>query len=181
MSARTRPRGQQVLRRIATLQEPQGMRVLLAAGAIAPLPAGRVAGAIARGLQRGGLAAPELLELPDEHDPAELRRLLQEQGFDARLHRARALVLATGEASERALAGSALFELASRARQAGVPAYAIAGRCELGAFDARLLDLQLILEARGERSLASAGARLAALLLEGAGAGTSSGSPGTRR
>jgi hypothetical protein len=179
MSERRRPGAEHVLRRAATAEEPQGMHVLLAAGAIAPLPAGRVAAAIARGLRQGGLAAPESFELPDEHDPAQLRRLLAQEDFDARLHLARALVLATGEASERSLAGSALFELATRARQAGVPAYAIAGRCSLAAFDARVLDLQLVLEASDARSLALAGRRLAGAMCAGA-ATASAGNPGTR-
>ena len=61
------------------------------------------------------------------------------------------------------VAGSAAFEIATRARQAGVPAYAVTGENALGAFDARMLDLQLVLEARGPRGLAAAGRRLASL------------------
>jgi hypothetical protein len=167
MSEHRRPGTEHVLRRAATAAEPQGMRVLLAAAAIAPLAAGRVAAAVARGLCQGGLAAAESFELPDDHDSARLLRLLAQEDFDARLHLARALVLATGEASERSLAGSALFELATRARQAGVPAYAIAGRCSLPAFDARVLDLQLVLEARDARSLTLAGRRLAGAMCAG--------------
>ena len=180
MSERRRRRGEHVLRRAATAREPQGMRVLLAAGAIAPLAAGRVAAAVARGLRQGGLAAPESFELPAEHDGAQLRGLLTQESFDSRLHLARALVIATPEASARSLAGGALFELATRARQAGVPAYAIAGRCSLEAFDARVLDLQLVLEAADARSLALAGRRLSAVMCEAADT-TSAGSPGTRK
>ena len=55
-----------------------------------------------------------------------------------------------------------MFEIATRARQAGVPAYAVTGENELDAFDARMLDLQVILEARTVRGLAAAGTKLAA-------------------
>lgn len=154
-----------MLRRAATAADPAGMPVLIAAGAVGRLGAARVAAAIARGLEAGGLAPPELLELPAEEDGAALRALLAEERLHARLHLARALIVVSAEASERSLAGSALFELASRARQAGVPAYAVAGRCTLDLFDARVLDLQLVLRARDERSLGAAGEQLADALL----------------
>jgi hypothetical protein len=44
-----------------------------------------------------------------------------------------------------------------------VPTYAITAENALNAFDARILDLQLILEAAGTRALESAGRRLAAV------------------
>jgi hypothetical protein len=180
MSARSRPPAQLVLRRAATVEQPQGMPVLLAAEPFARLSAMRVAAALARGLQNGAIAAPELLELPGEHAPHELRDLLERERFDARLQCSRALVIAAAELSERSLAGSPTFELATRARQAGVPAYAVAARSTLDPFDARILDLQLVLRARGERTLSAAGERLARLLLGGSRA-ASAGSPGTRR
>lgn len=167
------------LRATATLERPQGMRVLLAAWPLARLPAARVAAALAGGLQRGGLAAPEVLELPARAERSDLAGALEAELFDARLHLARALVLAGAEASERSLRTSPMFELATRARQAGVPAYAVAGQRTLTAFDARVLDLQLILRARSEKELARAGAQLAALLLAAAAANADS--RGTRR
>jgi glycerate kinase len=59
---------------------------------------------------------------------------------------------------------SAVFEIATRARQAGVPAYAVAGENALSLFDARILDLQVILQARDTRALRRAGEKLAGLI-----------------
>ncbi len=163
------------------------MAVLIAAGAHgARLGPAAVAEALARGLQRGGLARPEVLALAAEQPaPGELDELLQRERFDARLHGARALLIAPRELSERALPHSAAFELATRARQAGVPAYAIVAHSSLGAFDARLLDLQLIVCARGAGALARAAEQLAGLLLDGEARpparASSAGSRGTRR
>jgi hypothetical protein len=56
---------------------------------------------------------------------------------------------------------SAVFEIATRARQAGVPAYAVTGRNALSLFDARILDLQVVVEARDTRALRKAGEKLA--------------------
>ncbi len=84
-------------------------------------------------------------------------------GFDERMRRARAVVLGAERLDRETLTGSAVFEIATRARQAGVPAYAVTGANELDAFDARILDLQLILEAHTPRGLAAAGTKLARL------------------
>jgi hypothetical protein len=77
---------------------------------------------------------------------------------------ARAVVVAVERLGEATLAASPTFEIATRARQAGVPAYAITAANGLDAFDARILDLQLILEASGRRALAAAARRLAGVL-----------------
>jgi glycerate kinase len=131
----------------------------------AGLPAEQVVAAIARGLQAGGLPAPDPcpIVVPDE-SPGGLARLLEELDFDARMHNARAVVIAAARLQERALAGSVTFELATRARQGGVPAYAVTGENALDPFDARMLDLQTILEARTVRALAAAGRKLAGLV-----------------
>lgn|GEM_PF-624702 len=68
-----------------------------------------------------------------------------------------------GTAGESPLRGMA-FEVATRARQGGVPAYAIAGISSLDAFDARILDLQEILLADSTRALTRAGKRLAGII-----------------
>jgi hypothetical protein len=121
--------------------------------------------AIARGLRRGGVRESDLcpLEVADE-DCADVRDRLDAVGFDVRLHAARAVVIASARLDERTLAQSATFEIATRARQGGVPAYAVTADNALSTFDARVLDLQLIVCARGPRSLAAAGERLAAVL-----------------
>jgi glycerate kinase len=90
--------------------------------------------------------------------------LLDAVDFDARMRLARAVIVGQWRLHERTLAASAAFEIATRARQAGVPAYAVTGENRLDCFDARILDLQLILEAHSTRALAAAGRRLAALI-----------------
>jgi glycerate 2-kinase len=80
------------------------------------------------------------------------------------MRRARAVVVAAMRLEEQTLAGSVTFEIATRARQSGVPAYAVTGENALDAFGARVLDLQLILRARGRKALVSAGLELAAFV-----------------
>jgi glycerate kinase len=89
---------------------------------------------------------------------------LSEVDFDARMRRARCVILAQRRLHERTLAGSLAFEIATRARQGGVPAYAMTAESTLDAFDARILDLQLILEASSARALEAAARRLAELV-----------------
>jgi glycerate kinase len=140
-------------------------RLLVACAPFGPrLPAATVASAIARGVQDGGLPEPDVCPLPIPGDDGEdVRRLLEELDFDARMRRARAVVIGAERLEERTLAGSVVFEIATRARQGGVPAYAVTGENALNAFDARILDLQVIVLARGRAALVSAGTKLAAV------------------
>jgi glycerate kinase len=92
---------------------------------------------------------------------AELAQRLADAGYDARMLQSRAVVLAVRSLAERTLAGSPAFEIATRARQAGVPCYAVAARNRLDSFDARILDLQVVLEAATEPELEAAGRELA--------------------
>jgi glycerate kinase len=114
----------------------------------------RVGEAIARGVRAGGMSEPDVC--PIEDGPP--------RNFDTRLRRARAVVLGAARLDRDTLRGSDVFEIATRARQAGVPAYAVTGVNELDAFDARVLDLQVVLEARGTRGLSAAGRKLAAFV-----------------
>ncbi len=118
------------------------------------LPAERVARALARGVRAGGMPQPE--ECPIESDalPGD---------FDVRMRRARAVIVGAGRLERATLPASPVFEIATRARQSGVPAYAVTAVNELDAFDARMLDLQLVLEARTTRQLRDAGISLARL------------------
>ena len=147
-----------------------GMTVLIAAGAFdeAALSAERVAAAIGRGLRASGLPAPEECPIeeagPSGEHPDDIRARLDALHFDARMKRARAVVVAAGRMDRATLRGSATFEIATRARQAGVPAYAVTGENALDPFDARILDLQMIVEANGTRALTSAGRKLASFL-----------------
>jgi glycerate kinase len=123
------------------------------------LPMGGAAGGLA-----GGLWARYGAELR----PA-APFVLDSLRFDERLRGARAVIVGEGRLDATTLEGKAAGEIATRARQIGVPAHAIVGGNALSRFDARILDLQVILEAGDESALAAAGARLAALLAEPAG------------
>jgi len=85
-------------------------------------------------------------------------------GFDARMRAARAVVTGEGRLDAQSLTGKIVSEVATRARQAGVPCHAIVGAHELDSFGARILDLQTVREAGSLRGLRAAGQRLAAEL-----------------
>jgi hypothetical protein len=129
------------------------------------LDAGRVAAAIARGLEADGLLkcdpCPLEADLGVRADGAS--NLLDEVDFDQRMRASRAVVIVCAHLDDRTLEGSIAFEAATRARQAGVPAYAVAARAELDPFEARIVDLQVILEASTPRTLSVAGRKLATL------------------
>ena len=157
----------------------------------ATLRAGKVAAAVATGLRAAGCPAPDVLALDDgphgapEAPGAELEApgaeaqtagaeledpgaapgaALELAGFEERLRRARAVILVAARLERDRLRGTLELEILTRARQIGVPAYAICREERLDAFDARLLDLQVVLEARSERALSAAARRLAPLL-----------------
>jgi glycerate kinase len=90
--------------------------------------------------------------------------VLDAVGFDRRMRAARAVITGEGRIDRQSLAGKLVSEVATRARQNGVPCYAVVGRRELDSFDQRILDLQVILEAGTIPALESAGAQLADLL-----------------
>ena len=139
------------------------------------------------------LPAPDVRALPEPDEragPARRQRAAGRAGFDARM-RARAGGGAGGRAPARSARwrAASAFEIATRARQAGVPAYAVTAENELDAFDARILDLQVILEAGrparaerrragGSRSCSEGSAAAAALRFR---AGAPLGQPSRRR
>jgi glycerate kinase len=90
--------------------------------------------------------------------------VLELLGFDARMRASRAVVVGEGQLDRQSLAGKALGEVATRARQSGVPCHAVVGRNALSAFDRRILDLQAVLEASTLEGLQAAGRELARLL-----------------
>lgn len=81
--------------------------------------------------------------------------------FDARMRAARAVIVGEGRLDPTSLEGKALGEAATRARQAGVPCAAIVGRNALPALEARILDLQVVVEAGDPEALEAAGERVA--------------------
>ncbi len=141
-------------------------RLLIAAEPFSSaLPASAVAEAIARGLTGAGAPAPDLGPLAATGEGrAEVRTQLDAIDFDQRMRAARAVVIAAAVLEEHALSGSLAFEIATRARQAGVPSYAVAGKSALDRFDARMLDLQLVIPAGDRRALIAAGRKLAQLV-----------------
>jgi glycerate kinase len=84
--------------------------------------------------------------------------------FDRRMRAARAVVTGEGALDQQSLAGKLVSEIATRARQGGVPCHAVVGRRELDGFGARVLDLQAILEAGTLDALEAAGRRLAEIV-----------------
>jgi glycerate kinase len=87
--------------------------------------------------------------------------VLEALGVDARMRAARFVIVGEGRLDRSTLDGKAPGELATRARQAGVPCHAVVGSAQLSAFDARIVDLMKILEATTLSDLAAAGQQLA--------------------
>ncbi len=124
------------------------MRLLLALD-------GLDADAVARGLTAAGL------DDPDVYDPADGL----DATFDPRLRAAFAVVVGEPRLDRGTLAGRVTGEIATRARQAGVPCHAIVGEDALDPFGKRILDLQHVLTATGADALAGAGEELARRLM----------------
>ena len=74
---------------------------------------------------------------------------------------ARALVVGEGRLDATTLEGKIAGELATDARQSGVPCHAIVGEAALGLFERRIIDLQTVQEAGTIEQLEAAGAALA--------------------
>jgi glycerate kinase len=69
--------------------------------------------------------------------------------FDLPMRAAFAVVTGEGRLDEQTLAGKALFEVATRCRQAGVPCYAVVGSDALHAFGKRLMNIEVEAGAAG--------------------------------
>jgi glycerate kinase len=86
--------------------------------------------------------------------------------FDARMRAARAVVTGEGRLDQTSLAGKVVFEIGTRTRQGGVPLHAIVGEDALDGFGKRIIDLQVVREARSlpeiEAAAAARGSALAA-------------------
>ena len=80
--------------------------------------------------------------------------------FDAAMRDAAFVVTGEGRLDEQTLAGKAVGEVATRARQGGVPCHAVVGENALSSFDARRLDLASVIEARTIAELERAGREL---------------------
>ncbi|MEA2218702.1 MAG: glycerate 2-kinase [Solirubrobacteraceae bacterium] len=137
----------------------------LAAGAAARLGAagGLAAGPAARLGTPVGLAAGLATALGARLVPG-AQFVLEELGFDARMRAARAVVTGEARLDATTLDGRVAGAIAIRARQAGVPCHAVVAVDALTRFDARILDLQAIVEAHTIAQLEAAGERLAQVL-----------------
>jgi glycerate kinase len=90
--------------------------------------------------------------------------VLDEVGFDARMRAARAVITGEGKLDMQSLVGKVVSEVATRARQSGVPCHAVVGTRELDSMGTRILDLDRVLEATDLGELEHAGAELAEIL-----------------
>jgi glycerate kinase len=90
--------------------------------------------------------------------------VLDEIGFDARMRAARAVVTGEGKLDMQSLVGKVVSEVATRARQSGVPCHAVVGTRELDSMGARILDLDRVIEASTLAELEAAGRMLADVL-----------------
>jgi glycerate kinase len=86
--------------------------------------------------------------------------VLDALGFGERLRAARAVITGEGRMDETTLRGKIAAEVATQARQAGVPCYAVVGQNALDPFGQRLLDIQEIVEATTLQEMEAAGERL---------------------
>jgi glycerate 2-kinase len=90
--------------------------------------------------------------------------VLDEVGFDARMRAARAVVTGEGRLDMQSLVGKVVSEVATRARQSGVPCHAVVGTRELDSMGTRILDLDRVIEASTLTQLEAAGGSLAEVL-----------------
>ena len=91
-------------------------------------------------------------------------------GFDAAMRDSLAVVTGEGALDRQTLRGKAVFEVATRCRQGGVPCYAVPGTDRLDAFEHRLMNVEVEPAALGgalatERDLELAARRIARRLL----------------
>jgi glycerate kinase len=150
--------------------------MLAAAGVDMPRP-----GALLEALDdHGGLGGAALVVLCDVRDPGPLALALRDErrarlvagvpfvlealDFDERMRAAHALVVGEGRLDRGTLRGRVAGEIATRARQGGVPCHAVVAVDAIDRFDARILDLQAILRAGTIAELEDAGEALAAYL-----------------
>jgi glycerate kinase len=70
--------------------------------------------------------------------------VLEALDFDTRMLDSFVVVTGEGRLDEQTLHGKAVFEVATRCRQAGVPCYAVVGRDDLDAFGKRLLNIEVV-------------------------------------
>ncbi len=108
----------------------------------------------------GGLAGGLHAALGATIEPG-AAHVLQALGVDQRMRAARFVIVGEGRLDRTTLEGKGPGELATRARQAGVPCHAVVGSSAIDPFDARIIDLMEIVEATTRDELVAAGRLLA--------------------
>ncbi len=93
--------------------------------------------------------------------------ILDALGFRERMRAARCVVTGEGRLDEQTLQGKVVGEIGTRTRQAGVPLHAIVGANALDRFGARMIDLQVVLEASTLEEVEAAGERLGVEVRDG--------------
>ena len=152
--------------------------VLLATAGAGPSDDG--AALLAALAEHGGVGGAALVVLCDVRAPGALAERLRDEagarlvagapfvlealGFDVRMRAARAVVVGERRLERATLQGRVTGEIATRARQSGVPCHAVVVSDSIDRFDARILDLQAIVEAATIAELEAAGEALAAYL-----------------
>jgi glycerate kinase len=84
--------------------------------------------------------------------------------FDRRMKDSSAVITGEGRLDFQTLEGKLVGEIGTRARQAGVPLYAVVGRDDLDDFGKRMIDLQQVREAGTLEEMEAAGEALGAAL-----------------
>jgi glycerate kinase len=82
--------------------------------------------------------------------------VLEQVDFPARMLASRAVITGEGSLDRQTLLGKAVGEVATRARQAGVPCHAIVGQMGMTEFDARILDFESVVKAGSAKEIAAA-------------------------
>jgi glycerate kinase len=84
--------------------------------------------------------------------------------FDQRMRDASAVITGEGRLDFQTLEGKLVGEIGTRARQAGVPLYAVVGRDDLDDFGKRMIDLQQVCQASTLEEMEAAGEALGAAM-----------------
>jgi glycerate kinase len=90
--------------------------------------------------------------------------VLDAAGFTPRMLAARGVITGEGSLDRQTLLGKAVGEVATRARQAGVPCHGIVGRMGMTEFDARVLDFESVVTAGSVDEISAVAAGLVARL-----------------
>jgi glycerate kinase len=90
--------------------------------------------------------------------------VLDRLDFSPRMTASRAVITGEGSLDHQTLLGKAVGEVATRARQSGVPCHAIVGRVGMTEFEGRILDFESVLQAGDANAISAAAERLVPVL-----------------